>query len=397
MLLYSLVAETIGTGIEKDPQITGFVLPGGKRVKRMQHADGTNSIHMTVKSINACLHLFQHNEDASGARIKHRKSRGLSVMPLRDGELEGLDGDIKWNGETCIMGIHFTKDLTTSSRMNWSKIQVKLKKRLALLTERNLSLRGRAILLNSLILSKGWHVGRVFLPPPDIARKIMKMIFRYMWKGGHEIVSRENVHKPVLKGGLGLLHVFRQCVALQLNDLNRLKNDHRPFWGDLVRFWGAVPLRGLLPRWSSLHNEPGPTHILGKKPLHHGLLFEQARTLCSRITDPNRDPPVREIRGLLEVNKANTPKDLGSFSREVGHDVDWRKWPRRTFSLVLPPLAKNSAFLLYHRALKTKVNLAKWFRNNSSMNVGCHLCGLIDWLNETSIIYIRRLIGCCKQ
>ena len=53
-----------------------------------------------------------------------------------------------------ISDIYFTKDLQTTSIFNWNRCLAQIEKQMQQLSRRHLSLRGKVMLLNFLILSK---------------------------------------------------------------------------------------------------------------------------------------------------------------------------------------------------------------------------------------------------
>lgn len=95
--------------------------------------------------------------------------------------------DITWNsGSTKILGVYFTPSLFRSVKLNLDAILSSTESRTTHLSSRNLSLKGRAVVVNSLLLSKAWFVSRVFLPPPSHAKKIERTIFNYLLHFKHE-------------------------------------------------------------------------------------------------------------------------------------------------------------------------------------------------------------------
>ena len=81
-------------------------------------------------------------------------------MTLANAKIYNLDQKIKniqitkTNEFIKILGIYFNKDLQKTSAFNWEQSTKILDKQLQQLPRRHLSLRGKAILLNTMILSK---------------------------------------------------------------------------------------------------------------------------------------------------------------------------------------------------------------------------------------------------
>ena len=85
-------------------------------------------------------------------------------------------------------------------------------------SQRNLSLKGKTIVLNTFILSKLWFIADIFPIPKELTPEINKIIFVYLWKGSAtEPIARETFCLPKDKGGLGIF------VPLILGQALRIK------------------------------------------------------------------------------------------------------------------------------------------------------------------------------
>ena len=79
-----------------------------------------------------------------------------------------------------VLGIYFTKDLRPTGIYNWNICLTQIEKQTQQLSRRHLSLRGKAILLNSLILSKVTFLSNVFKIPTTLRQKIENKIFKHI-------------------------------------------------------------------------------------------------------------------------------------------------------------------------------------------------------------------------
>ena len=73
-----------------------------------------------------------------------------SIIPIKNTNVEINDSE----DVVKILGIYFTKDLRTAGIYNWNRCLTQIEQQTQQLSRRHPSLRGKAILLNSLILSK---------------------------------------------------------------------------------------------------------------------------------------------------------------------------------------------------------------------------------------------------
>ncbi|KAG0770823.1 hypothetical protein G6F22_017055 [Rhizopus arrhizus] len=83
-------------------------------------------------------------------------------------------------------------------------------------SHRSLSIRGRVTIMNSLILSKLWHVLRVVSVPKSFFRKLQSHISGFISARRFPRISFETMCFPRHKGGLSVLNPQIQQSALQL-------------------------------------------------------------------------------------------------------------------------------------------------------------------------------------
>ena len=79
-----------------------------------------------------------------------------------------------------ILGTYFITDLQKTSTFNWEQTTKIFDKQLHL-SRRHLSLRGKAILLNSMIFSKITFLSIIFPIPTNILTQIESKIFKNIW------------------------------------------------------------------------------------------------------------------------------------------------------------------------------------------------------------------------
>ena len=120
---------------------------------------------------------------------------------------------------------------------NYGPLIIKIIDRIKVLKSRRLSLKGKALVLNTLVLSKLWYIAAV-LPlfthsentphpthPVNYLTEINNIIKDYLWNRNPEApppLSREILQKPRNSGGLGLLNVARQSIALRAKQWNQV-------------------------------------------------------------------------------------------------------------------------------------------------------------------------------
>ena len=233
-LLYVLVAETMACKVREDDHIDGFPLPcSNRRIKVSQYADDTTVLVCSDFSLMALFQLFASYERASGARINLSKCSGL-LGPWRSRDPVSMPIQIKWSTDSIrVLGslIH------PGGEQNWGPLLGKLTTLVDAWKPRHLSFRGRALIMNTLGLSKFWYLGSICSIPFNIIRRINHIIFPFLWNKKREWISRSSLTQPTNQGGLGIVDLHRKLSSLTVLWVKRflLGADHS--WKFFFRYF----------------------------------------------------------------------------------------------------------------------------------------------------------------
>ena len=234
-LLYVLVAETMACKVREDDHIDGFPLPcSNRRIKVSQYADDTTVLVCSDFSLMALFQLFASYERASGARINLSKCSGLLLGPWRSRDPVSMPIQIKWSTDSIrVLGslIH------PGGEQNWGPLLGKLTTLVDAWKPRHLSFRGRALIMNTLGLSKFWYLGSICSIPFNIIRRINHIIFPFLWNKKREWISRSSLTQPTNQGGLGIVDLHRKLSSLTVLWVKRflLGADHS--WKFFFRYF----------------------------------------------------------------------------------------------------------------------------------------------------------------
>ena len=140
---------------------------------------------------------------------------------------------------TKILGIYFNEDLKNASQINWHNTIEKMEKHINILSSRTLSLNGKTILINTLILSKASHLSNVFSISADKANKINNKILKYLWSNkATEPIARKTIHLKQKLGGLNLLEPEAHNYAMRIKHLMTLnQKENTPPSKNLATYW----------------------------------------------------------------------------------------------------------------------------------------------------------------
>ena len=200
-LLYVLVSEVLSTQIRLNREIQGFLLPGagGLHFKVLQYADDAASLLKSERPLRFLLDAVRQYELASGAKLNTSKTKAMWLGGWRSCATTpfGLD----WVPKIKILDVYFSNGLVDVDVDNWRTKLDKLTSVLDRWKQRDLSFIGRAMILNTLGLSRLWHVSKVLSAPTWMSHSLKKIIWPFIWKGKMECLSRQRRCAPLSLGG----------------------------------------------------------------------------------------------------------------------------------------------------------------------------------------------------
>ena len=230
MPLYVLTAETMACNIRQNPRIHGLRPPDSEaEVKLSQFADDTTLLLTDEQSITETFNTFDLYERASGAKINKGKCKGLwcGAFARRTDQLFGFE----WYNDFIpdkILGQYFGN--VDCTQRNWeAKIQ-KINDIIAAWRHRDLSLKGKALLINTLLTSTLWYNVTSLSMPPWAVSQIERSIYAFFWSNKHPLVNREILALPLGEGGFNIPLLQTRIYAFRLNTLKRLLSVGDAHW-----------------------------------------------------------------------------------------------------------------------------------------------------------------------
>ena len=274
-LLFSLYIETLSLGIKSDPTIHGIPLPGNKHPVIMQYADDTTLFLSERTQMHNVFALLTRFERATGSTINHDKTKGLLLGKPKN--VDSSSKQIQWKNDEGlkILGITFFPDYMLTQNYNWSTLIGKITTTLEHHSRRSLSLKGKVLILNTLALSKLWHIATVIPLPPWFEKRLNALLFTFLWGvHGYNPIKRNTIFQTRAKGGLGLKNPKLQQQALQLKYVQQIvTHNTSSAWLDLARYWLGFALAPLHPDWHFLRGNHLPTPADGIKPKYYADLL----------------------------------------------------------------------------------------------------------------------------
>ena len=100
--------------------------------------------------------------------------------------------------------------------------------------KRILSLRGKRLVINQLVLSQRWFLAQVIQIPDTVINRVERLVADLLWNEKPPKVIKPNLHLPVEEGGLGILEVRMKIESLHLRLVGRLFHSKDSPWRDMA-------------------------------------------------------------------------------------------------------------------------------------------------------------------
>ena len=234
MLLYVILAELFILGINANKKLKGIEI-NNQEIKISAFADDM-TIYLSQNNSLYHLEIFlREYELATGARFNNEKSKGFWLGPNKGRTDQPIQ--IEWsNNKIKILGYTFGHDEKDNELENWEKTIEKINKSIKQWASLQLSLIGKKMIINQVLLSKIWYLAYVTTPPKKVINRINRMIYDFLWNYKKIRVSRNTITQPIQKGGLGILDLETQCDAIKNTLIKMLIRDKtkNKIWANLM-------------------------------------------------------------------------------------------------------------------------------------------------------------------
>ena len=220
-LLYVLSAEPFHETICKSPYISGIQI-GHTEARMFQHADDTTFFVSSITSIFSIMRVVKVYELASGSKCNMNKTE-LLVIGRSEADPRDFNFPVK-NDFIVVLGIAMGNDQVLIEKENWENRTGKCASVLRRWKCRNLSFKGKAIVINSLVVSRLVYLATVLHIPEWVISTVRRILMDFMWRGKTPLISYKSLILPVNKGGLQLCDMANKRDALRIKYASKLMN-----------------------------------------------------------------------------------------------------------------------------------------------------------------------------
>ncbi|KAK4518233.1 uncharacterized protein ATC70_001585 [Mucor velutinosus] len=210
------------------------------RVKLLSYADDLEVFLTSTAEWPVLLSLLSLYGKASNAKVNLEKTVLLSLSGEAHADWKRVTetSNIEWYDSSSVGSVRYLGYplYHTEEQLQHflNSITVKIQRHCNLLTKRQLSIRGKGLVANSLLLSRLWHLLRVVVVPDKWLEEIQRVVRQYIvsfWP----TVAWDSLCLPRKHGGIGLVDIKKQHLALHLIYVKRLLRPRSP--ADFLTPW----------------------------------------------------------------------------------------------------------------------------------------------------------------
>ena len=226
--------------------LRGIKIPGPREVKLSVYADDIVLFCNDDYEVQQSFAFFEKIEKLTGSQLNKGKTEILNIggSEIRTAFKPFVRDEVK------VCGVIFSDNTCKAiSDRNVKAKQERMEKKLDKLKFLRVSLRGKVLLINSVIHSQLYFLSGVYLPSNRHLEEIRRLSFRFLWDDKREAIKRVTIETSKDHGGLGLGNIAARCKAIYFDC-----NVQRPSRDDfdhqrlaLFKYFFAFKVRNMYP------------------------------------------------------------------------------------------------------------------------------------------------------
>lgn len=214
-LLYAISVEPLAILIKKDKRVVGIKLPYGGTCIINQYADDTTITVREGNSVKRVLEIVGQYGKASGAKINKEKSELIYI-----GEVERVDVGVRVEEKFMkVLGVYLGVEGKEARDMTWTGVINKIRTVCAVWKGRKLKLKGKVIVVNSLLLSVCVYAMSVIEMPGWVMNELNKIVCDFIWEGKGVKTAQKTLVGKSWEGGKNLMDLETKRTTMRIKSV----------------------------------------------------------------------------------------------------------------------------------------------------------------------------------
>lgn len=225
--LFILSLELLSRMIREDKSIKGMTY-GDNEIKLITFADDTTAF---LSDTNDAKQMFKHIqgfEKLSGLKLNKSKSEAFWLGINKNSNFRPLG--VSWKTCIKILGIHISYNKDEMERLNYTTKLTKIKQRLNIWKNRDLTIFGKILLIKSYALSQILYTTSVLPTSDKFISELEDIIYNFLWNGKQHKVKKCVIIQKCVNGGQNMISLHDMIKVQKLKWIQKY-SDHKPsYW-----------------------------------------------------------------------------------------------------------------------------------------------------------------------
>ena len=235
-LLFIILVQVLQHMLKKRKDISGITI-NGKEIKILQMADDTTLFTRNIKDVEKIMRLLKLFHIISGLKTNVDKTIAYILGDNNAIKQNDRKYNLLWKKlPISLLGIQITNDQEESYTNNFEKKLESIDTLTKIWATRNLSLKGKTTIVNTLLIPKLIYPCTILDVPPAVITKANSIIMNFVWNWKTPKIKKDYLVRKVDQGGIKL-----PCLECKIKSwktiwaIRCLKNyDKDPLWTSIV-------------------------------------------------------------------------------------------------------------------------------------------------------------------
>lgn len=225
-------------------EIDAIVINDVRKIVGQFADDLWNVIKNNERSLAAVLQVYDLFYHLSGLKINYDKTEIMRIGSLREANAADYSlFQLKWtSGPVKILGIDVYNDLTLMAQCNYNNFKQKFEQRLKGWKHRGLSLIGRILIVNSLLLSQLVYKMMMVCSMTEYQYVELKtIVVDFLWDGKKPKIAYDKLILDHPHGGLKLHDIRIKDKSMKLSWIPKLLIENE--WSKMMQWFFPIPIK----------------------------------------------------------------------------------------------------------------------------------------------------------
>lgn len=238
-LLYCICAQPLNDMIRNNSKIVGITIPGSScQSKIYQHADDSTFTIENVESCEQVMDVISSYCVASGAKVNCEKTEIMFLGKYRKSKPYISFKFIEMEKAMQILGIYLGHDRNTCINLNWNEKVKQIRSTTQQWKARHLTLRGKATVITSLIVSRIIYTLNVCKMPQQVEKQIRELYLQFLWDNKPPKINFYTMISDKRNGGLNIPDITLKRTAMRIKWVRKFfQNESIGYWKETMSYY----------------------------------------------------------------------------------------------------------------------------------------------------------------